>query len=275
MSDRSVNPADESAAGPRRAYSSRKREQASLETRRRIRAAAEALFLCNGYVRTTTKVIAREAGVSEMTVFLAFNNKAAILSEIIRTTVRDDDDTPIAGRAEWRAMLGGQPDQILDRLAAFTGGVQARAARILAVAEAAAATDEQLAARRDDSHAHIRADLQQIADTLADRGRLAEGLTAEGAADVIYALTNPSTYLLLTDERGWSTERYVQWLAATLNATLTNHNRDDAENPNDSTVPLLPNTRGRSSPTREPWHKSAPPPTVWPDRSVPSTSSGR
>lgn len=112
-------------------YRSRKREQASLETRRRIRAVAEALFLRDGYARTTTKAIAREAGVAEMTLFLAFDNKAALLSEIIRTAVRGDDhETPIAGSAGWQAMLAAPPRQILLRFAALNGAIQARTARI-------------------------------------------------------------------------------------------------------------------------------------------------
>jgi AcrR family transcriptional regulator len=221
MSDRAVKDGDEPAARPRRAYTSRKREQASLETRQRIRVAAEALFLRDGYARTTTKAIAREAGVSEMTVFLAFNNKAALLSEIIRTTVRGDDDgTPIAARASWHEILAAPPDEIVPRFAQFNGAVQVRTARILAVAEAAATTDEQLAARRDSAHEHIRADFQQVADALAGHRRLPAHLSATHAADVIYALTNPTTYLLLTDERGWTTQQYNAWLAATLNATL-------------------------------------------------------
>jgi AcrR family transcriptional regulator len=222
MAEGPVKPSGEPAARPRRAYTSRKREQASLETRQRIRAAAEALFLQDGYVRTTTKAIAREAGVSEMTVFLAFNNKAALLSEIIRTTVRGDDDgTPVASRASWQEILDAPPDQILARFAQFNGAVQKRTARILAVAEAAATADEQLATRRDSAHAHIRADFTQVADALAGHRRLPRHLSATRAADVIYALTNPTTYLLLTDERGWTTEQYVDWLATTLKATLT------------------------------------------------------
>jgi AcrR family transcriptional regulator len=221
MAEGSVKPGDEPAASSPRTYNSRKRDQASLETRQRIRAAAEALFLRDGYVRTTTKAIAREAGVSEMTVFLAFNNKAALLSEIIRTTVRGDDDgTPVASRASWHEMLDAPADEILARFAEFNGAVQVRTARILAVAEAAATADEQLAGRRDSAHAHIRADFQQVADALARHRRLPAQLTATHAADVIYALTNPTTYLLLTDERGWTARQYVEWLAATLKATL-------------------------------------------------------
>jgi AcrR family transcriptional regulator len=222
MSERPVKPPNDPSASPRRPYRSRKREQASLETRRRIRTAAEALFLRDGYVRTTTKAIATEAGVAEMTLFLAFDNKAALLSEIIRVSVRgDDDDTPIARRAAWHEILSAAPDQILKRFAEFNGEIQSRTARILAVAEAAATTDEQLAARRDHAHAHIRADFQQIADTLAAHRYLAPHLTPTHAADVIYVLASESTYLLLVDERGWSTEQYVEWLATTLIATLT------------------------------------------------------
>lgn len=225
MTERHAKPSNEPPTIPRRAYTSRKREQASRKTRQRIRAAAEHLFLRDGYVRTTTKAIAREAGVSEMTVFLAFNNKAALLSEIIRTTIRGDDDaTPIAGRARWLEILDAPPDEILPRFAEFNGAVQLRTARILAVAEAAATTDEQLASRRDSSHAHIRADFQQVAEALARHRRLPQRLTAAHAADVIYALTSPTTYLLLTDERGWTTRQYTEWLASLLQATLTDPN---------------------------------------------------
>jgi len=37
----------------------------------------------------------------------------------------------------------------------------------------------------------------------------------------------PTTYLLLTDERGWSTQQYVQWLATTLKAPLTDSDHAD------------------------------------------------
>jgi AcrR family transcriptional regulator len=221
MPEQPLERTDAADASPRRAYRSRKREQASLETRQRIRTVAEALFLRDGYARTTTKAIAREAGVAEMTLFLAFDNKAALLSEIIRLAVRGDDhETPIAARARWQEMLDAPPHQILLRFAELNGAIQARTARILAVAEVAAAADELLAARRDSAHAHVRADFQRVADALAKHRSLAANLTADRAADVIYALANPTIYLLLTDERGWATGQYTEWLAVTLIATL-------------------------------------------------------
>jgi AcrR family transcriptional regulator len=211
-------------AAPRRTYHSPKREQASLETRRRIRDSAEALFLRDGYFRTTTKAIAKHAGVAEMTVFLAFSNKPTLLSEIIRVKVRgDDQDTPMAARDTWQEMLGAPPGEILPRFAALNGEILARTAPILALAESAATADAELAARRDSSHAHIRGDFQQVADALAKNGRLAPGITADRAGDTIYALASPSTYLLLTDECRWSKPQYVRWLATTLQTTLTDN----------------------------------------------------
>jgi AcrR family transcriptional regulator len=201
---------------PRRTYHSPKRERASPEKRRRIRDGAETLFLRDGYFRTTTKAIAKHAGVAEMTVFLAFANKAALLSEIIRVKVRgDDQDTPMVAREIWQEMLGARPGEILTRFAALNGEIVDRTARILALAESAATADAELAARRDSSHAHIRGDLQQVSDALHKQGCLAPGITATSAADAIYALASPSTYLLLADDCGWSKRRYVEWLAAT------------------------------------------------------------
>ena len=209
---------------PRRSYHSPKREKASLETRRRIRDAAEELFLRNGYFRTTTKAIAKHAGVAEMTVFLAFSNKAALLSDIIRVKVRgDDQDTPMVARDDWRDMLCAPPDEILLRFAALNGKILTRTARILELAESAATADAELAAQRDRAHLHIRGDFQQIADALTKQRYLPPNLPAQRAADTIYALANHTTYLLLTTECGWTTRQYVDWLATTLQATLTNN----------------------------------------------------
>ena len=226
MSDGPVKRSEGTGHNERRRYRSPKRDQASLATRRRIRAAAEELFVRDGYVRTTTKAIARHAGVAEMTLFLAFDTKPALLSEIIRVNVRgDDDDTPVARRAAWQEILSAEPEHILRRFAEFTGDVQARTARILAVAEAAATTDPQLGSRRAEAHAHIRADVQQVADALTRHGHLARDVTPVQAADIIYALASESTYLLLVDERGWSSPQYVEWLSMTLNATLSDLGR--------------------------------------------------
>jgi AcrR family transcriptional regulator len=52
------------------------------ETRKKILKAAEALFSKNGYDGVPTKKIAKEAGITEMTLFNHFSTKKLLLSEI-------------------------------------------------------------------------------------------------------------------------------------------------------------------------------------------------
>lgn len=118
-------------------------------------------------------------------------------------------------------MLAAPPDEILTRFADLNGRILERTAVILALAESAAPSDRELAARRDSSHAHVRADFQLIADALATHQHLACDLTPRRAADAIYALADHTTYLRLTAECGWPTTEYIRWLATTLTTTLT------------------------------------------------------
>ena len=41
------------------------------------------------------------------------------------------------------------------------------------------------------------------------------------AAETVWALTSPELYVLLTEVRGWSRERYAAWLADSLRALLS------------------------------------------------------
>jgi len=206
----------------RRGYRSPKREQAALETRRRIRSTAERLFLRDGYIPTTTRAISREAGVAEMTLFNAFPSKAALLSEIVRVNLRGDDrDAPVPNRTIWPEILNSPADEILRRFAEFNGNVLARTARVLALAEAAADSDPELALRRDNAHGQVRSDFRQVADALDANGALPDTVTPQHAADTIYVLANEVVYLRLIDECGWSTARYVNWLADILQTSLT------------------------------------------------------
>src|SRR3954447_16791169 len=88
-----------------RSYSSEVRAAQAIETRRRIRAAAEELFLANGYVATSMDAIAKAAGVSRQTVFTSFGSKAALLSELGDVqVVGDDEPIPLAEREAVRRL---------------------------------------------------------------------------------------------------------------------------------------------------------------------------
>jgi hypothetical protein len=61
----------------------------------------------------------------------------------------------------------------------------------------------------------------QLARSLSRASALKPGLRQRDAADLIHALMSPEVYRLLVGDRGWTPERYEQWLATTLAQQLT------------------------------------------------------
>ena len=206
---------------PRR-YSTPKRDARAAATRAQIREAAELLFLRDGYARTSMKAIAREAGVSEKTMYLAFATKATLLRQVIQLAVQGEEaGTPLAKRPEWRALLAGPVDEVLTRFARLNATLMTRTAPIIALGEAAASTDPELGEYRDAAHAETRANLRALASELQRCGALRPGVTEDHAADVMYAIASDEGVLMrLTRECGWSPAGYAELIASMLTAAL-------------------------------------------------------
>jgi AcrR family transcriptional regulator len=219
MPEPSVKPSEPQPS--RRPYHSPKRAAAALKTRQAIRAAAEALFLRDGYTQTTMRAIAEQAHVSEKTMYLTYATKANLLREVIQVAVRGDEaPATLSERPEWRVMAG-PPDEVFARFAALNAALMARTAPIIALAESAAAVDPELAEHRARARATARADLYALALELQRRGVLAPGVSEQYAADTMYAISNDvSVYLRLTTECGWNEARYADLIARTLKANL-------------------------------------------------------
>jgi AcrR family transcriptional regulator len=219
---------NEHAKPERRPYTSAKREQAARVTRRRIRAAGEELFLRDGYVSTTMAAVARAAGVSDRTVYLAFSSKSELLGEIIRVGVRGDDQTgALRDREDIREVESApNADELLTRFARASTAVMARAARFIGLGEAAADSDATLAAMRDRAHEAIRADMRNVASALAALGALRQDVDVELAADILFAIPgNDSVYRRLTDERGRSDQAYAEMIERALRGALLHDHR--------------------------------------------------
>ena len=207
----------------RRPYHSPKRAQAALERRRRMRVAAEKLFMRDGYEPTTMLRIAAEAGVAERTLYLAYPSKAALLGEIIRVAVRGGEgDQPLTRRGTWVEMLGAASvAEVVSRFAAGGAALMSRAARALWLGEANAASDPQLQEARRRAHANIRADMGEFAAALRDRGALAPGLDVQQAAATLFAVcANETIFLRLIDECGWTPDQYAKLIEKFITALL-------------------------------------------------------
>ena len=198
----------------KRRYDGSRRRAAADATRKRICAAAESLFLRDGYARTSIRGVAREAGVAEATVYLSFSTKSALLNATILRATGAEEGKPLS------AILAAPPPVMLSRLANAHAAAMSRAARLIALGESAALMDADLRPLRDRAHANLRAAYAAIAQRLADAELLKPDVTAEDAADTLYAICNETTYLRLTRDGARDPERYAAWLTATLEARL-------------------------------------------------------
>ena len=209
----------------KRPYHSPRRDEQARETRRKILAAARQLFASDGYAATTLPAIAREAGVSPPTIYVAFGTKLALLDALIKELVRGDDaPAPLMSRLYWREMLE-EPDPVrrLALYASISRRIRERTYELAEIVGSAASADTEIAALRRGLGESRLADHRALAESLAAGGALARGLSVERAADVLWALDSVETYRALVTERGWSPEDYERWLASILVCALLEH----------------------------------------------------
>jgi AcrR family transcriptional regulator len=198
-----------------RRYHSPRRVQQAEATRQTILQAARALFAQHGYQTTTMQAIAEEAAVAVPTLYAAFGSKAAILSALVKSAGADEAIRTVA-RA---AFAEPDPRRRLFLAARVVRSIQERDADIVSLLWQAGSGDPDLAAVWRQSHRQQLNRMGELIGTLVQKGALKPGLTSEAATDILWALGSPEVYRLLVGERGWTPQRYEEWLgesAATL-----------------------------------------------------------
>jgi AcrR family transcriptional regulator len=209
---------------PRRRYDSRRRDEQAAHTRRDIAAAAGKLFRERGYGATSMPMIASEAGVAVETIYRAFGSKAGLFKAVIEAAVAGGAaraDEPVERRPAIRAVIEERdPRRQLDLYAATQPGIHRRSGPLLRALHGAAATDPELRSLWDEIEGSRLAGQGRVAGLLAERGALRSGLSVEEARDVIWTLCSLAVHDLLVEARGWSSERYQEWLASALTHEL-------------------------------------------------------
>jgi AcrR family transcriptional regulator len=216
-------------AGVRDPYRRRRAAGAASrdETRRRLLAAADALFREQGYPATTVTAIARRAGVSLQTLYLAWGSKRALL-RAATDAAAVASQLPL-GPEEWRAgvraELAGDVGEA-PTAAAYLGAVSRlfvrvaeRTAPYWRMHRAAAASDPEVAADWAALTAERRRTLAVVAAGIPASG-LRPGQTPEAVVDTLWALTSPEVYDLLTVQGASSPAAFEAWLADTLTHAL-------------------------------------------------------
>ncbi len=205
-----------------------RRARKTLATRNRVLNAAEALFLRDGYAATTIAAIAEQADVAVQTVYAVFGNKRAILNELLAVRVVGDSDAVphqlparVQAQKEWQAIeREPDPHRQLALLAGFATRIGTRISGLYQVLAGAAGSDGEIAdLYRDQQQARYK-DQRRLAQLLARKGALREGLTETTAADIIWTIANPNTHHALIGERHWTPAQYEEWLSRTLTCAL-------------------------------------------------------
>ncbi len=201
---------------PRRAYDSPRRREQAAATRELMLAAAQRLFERDGYASTSMASIAKEAGVALKTVYLAFETKSGTLRAVWNRLLRGEaGDVPVGQQAWFRHVLDEpDPARKLRLNAANSRMVKERAGRIMEVIRAAAPGDPAIAALWDRIQTEFHANQREVVESLATSNALKPELDVAAAADILWTLNHPTLYQLLTRERGWTPQRFEQWLAA-------------------------------------------------------------
>jgi AcrR family transcriptional regulator len=205
-----------------RRYVSGVREDQARRTRLRILDAAHRLFSKNGYARTTIEKIGSEAGVATDTVYAVFGSKRAILSGLMERQVGGDDQRiAMLDRPEPQSVRR-EPNQ-RRQLARFVAGVTdaiERSRPIDDIMRSAAAIDPEISTLRGNIQEERFRNITTLVRWLRANGPLRGERSVEEAAAIVWTLTSPEVHRLLRVERGWSSERFRDWLGDTLARTL-------------------------------------------------------
>ncbi len=191
-------------------------------TRTAVVDAARALFAERGYAATTIEAISERSDTPQATIYRLFASKLGILKAVIDVAIAGDDEAiPMLDRPLVRELLAeADPREQLAQFARLLRDLMARAAPVHRLLADAARSDEDAASLLAEIARQRQEGQRRVARSLARSHALRPGLRERDAADIIHALASPEVYGLLVLERGWSGERYCEWMTDLLSGQL-------------------------------------------------------
>ena len=210
----------------KRSYESPLRADQARLTGRGIVDAAAALFSEKGYAAVSVDAIAEVAGVSRATVFNSIGGKPALLREAFRVAFgraagAPDVSMPLVDRPRSREVRSRPTAR--GYLAGYAGictSLHSHMARVYEAIREGARADPEVAALWRDVNEERRRGASTIVADVKQRARLRPGLDENEAADVVWVLNDPVHFHMLVVERGWTEEKFKDWLTRALEAEL-------------------------------------------------------
>ena len=206
---------------PRRAYRSERRREQAEETRERVLEAAAAAVRASAAsrARRSPRSPRRRASRPRRST-RGFRNKRTLLGELVRRAVRGGDAAPVLEQAGPRAVAAAtdQREQLRLFAADIAAAARARRAAGRGPRRRPRGRDPELAELLAKIHGERLENLRTFVEALAANGPLR--LEPEAALDDGLGARQPGAAPLLTRTRGWTRERYCDWLADSLAALL-------------------------------------------------------
>jgi AcrR family transcriptional regulator len=196
-----------------RRYRSDLRAAQAGRTRARILTAATERFLAVGYAAATIRSVASEADVSVPTVELLFGTKAQLLKEAIDVAIAGDDAPIPMLERKWAsaAAEARDPSAFLSSFARALRDSAVRSAGLIAAAHEAAPSDPEIAELTGQLSEQRVTTVTWIVDCVRSRAPLRPGLTRKRAIDTMWLLMDPTVFVRLTRDRGWTPRQFEAW----------------------------------------------------------------
>jgi AcrR family transcriptional regulator len=168
--------------------------------------------------------IATEAGVVVETIYRGFGSKRALFRAVIEAVLAGGGargDVPVEERPAIRAVIDEpDPRRQIALYAETQPGIHRRSGPLLRALRDGMATDPELRAVWDEMEAWRLTGQGRFVAMLGEKGAIRAGLSVEQARDVVWTLCSLAVHDLLVVERGWTAERYQEWLAGAMACAL-------------------------------------------------------
>jgi len=207
--------------GPvKRRYDATRRREGAARTRAAILGAARELFAERGYAATSMTAIADHAGVALDTVYASVGRKPQLARLLIETAISGTDQAVPAGQRDYVHAIQAAPDAAtkITIYAAALAAIAPRMALVLGIIQEAARDEPGLAALWAEIAERRAANMRLFVADLAAVAPLR--LDPDQAADIVWATNAAEMYQLLVGRRGWSPQRYEDFLADTWRRLL-------------------------------------------------------
>jgi len=198
-----------------RSYNSSLRAQQAEHTREAILDAARALFVSQGYRRTTVQQIAERAEVNVDTIYHAVGRKPALMRELVETSISGGSAAVPAQQRAYVHRIREAPtagDKI-DIYAQAITEIQQRMAPIFLALRDAALTDEPCSLLWKEISARRARNMLEFAADLRITGELRQDLDDQRVADIVWSMNAAEYWVLLVVERRWSPADFQAWIA--------------------------------------------------------------